>query len=105
MSQAASAIAVAFLVAAAVAFVAWPFVAPMREPPEVALSDVERRILELEEARDAAYQGLRDLEQDHRDGKVTDDDYAAERGRLRAEAGAALRELDRIHSEAATGED
>jgi flagellar biosynthesis/type III secretory pathway M-ring protein FliF/YscJ len=105
MSQAAAAIAVAVLVTAVVLFVAWPFVAPERERPEAALSQEERRRLALEERRDAAYQALRDLEEDHRTGKVSAADYEAERTRLRREAGQALRELDRIHSSPATGED
>ena len=48
--------------------------------------------MELLERRDAAYAALRDLEQDHRTGKVTGDDYVAEREELRREAAAALRD-------------
>jgi hypothetical protein len=54
------------------------------------------------ERRDAAYAGLRDLEQDHRTGKVGDEDYQSERRRLRAEAAGALRGLDTLDSEADT---
>ncbi len=90
------AVVVALVVAGAVILVAWPFVSPTREPLEEALSPTDRRRLELFEQRDAAYAGLRDLEQDHRTGKVGDEDYEQERKRLRAEAAAALRELDRL---------
>ena len=88
--------AVAVLVTAAVLLVAWPFVAPGGEPPEVRLSADDRRRLELAEARDAAYAGLRELEEDMRTGKVVGRDYEEERTRLRAEAAAALRELDSL---------
>ncbi len=94
MSTIAVVVAVAVLVTGAVLFVAWPFASPDAEPPEHALSDRDRRVLELRERRDEAYQGLHDLEQDLRTGKITPADYEVERGRLRSEAAAALRELD-----------
>ncbi|HYX83692.1 MAG TPA: hypothetical protein VE777_01875 [Gaiellales bacterium] len=96
MSSTIAVLAAAALVAVAVLLVAWPFVSPQREPPEERLSDEDRRRLALAEARDAAYQGLRDLEHDLRTGKVTEADYEVERDRLRAEAARALRELDQL---------
>jgi len=96
MTGIAVAVAAAVLVAVVVVLVAWPFVSPESEPPEPALSPGDRLALELAERRDAAYQALRDLEQDHRTGKVTSEDYETERTALRAEAAAALRELDRL---------
>ena len=98
MSDAAIAVGVALLVAIAVAAVAWPFVSPARGVPEPVLSERDRRRIELLERRDAAYSGLRDLEQDHRTGKVSDDDYQAERRRLRGEAAGVLRDLDALDS-------
>jgi hypothetical protein len=89
-------LAAAALVAAVVVVVAWPFVSTRPEPPEAQLTPAQRRRLELVEQRDAAYAGLRDLEQDRRTGKVSAEDYELERRRLRAEAGAALRALDRL---------
>ena len=89
-------VAVAVLVTGAVLFVAWPFASPEREPPEQALSAADRRLLELRERRDEAYQALRDLDQELRTGKITQADYDLERGRLRAEAAAALAELDQL---------
>ena len=53
---------------------------------------------ELLERRDAAYAALRDLEQDHRTGKVNGEDYAAERAHLRQEAASVLRMLDQLDS-------
>jgi hypothetical protein len=100
VSTAVEAAVVAVIVATVVVAVAWPFLSPERGAPEQALSPRDRRRLELMERRDAAYAGLRDLEQDHRTGKVADADYESERRRLRAEAADALRGLDRLDSEA-----
>jgi hypothetical protein len=94
MSTVALVVAVAALVTGAVLFVAWPFASPEAEPPEHALSDTDRRRLELRERRDEAYQALRDLDQELHTGKITPADYELERGRLRAEAAEALAELD-----------
>jgi hypothetical protein len=58
----------------------------------VTSSQAER--LRLREERDAALAALRELELDHRTGKVADDDYRALVGDLRARAAAALRALD-----------
>ena len=99
MSSAAAAIAVALLVGVAVVAVAWPFLSPERGRPVDRLSEADRTRIELLERRDAAYAALRDLEQDHRTGKITDEDHAVERGRLRTEAAEVLRELDALHSD------
>jgi hypothetical protein len=96
MSTIALVVAVAVLVTGAVLFVAWPFASPEPEPPEHALSQADRRLLELRERRDEAYQALRDLDQELRTGKITTADYELDRGRLRAEAAEALAELDRL---------
>jgi hypothetical protein len=96
MSTVALVVAVAVLVTGAVLFVAWPFASPEPEPPEHALSQADRHLLELRERRDEAYQALRDLDQELRTGKITAADYELERGRLRAEAAEALAELDRL---------
>jgi hypothetical protein len=86
----------ALLAAACVVFVARPF---LREPaPETdrldELSDRERRALELAEERDRALAVLKELEFDHRTGKVSDEDYRVQVGPLRARALAALRALE-----------
>jgi hypothetical protein len=99
VSTAAEAAVVAVVVAAAVVAVAWPFLSADRGLPEQVLSPRDRERLDLLERRDAAYAGLRDLEQDHRTGKVADEDYEHERARLRGEAAEALRGLDRLDSE------
>ena len=85
------------LAAAAVLFVALPF---LREP--VAADDrldaptaADEELLALVEARDHALAALKELEFDHRTGKVTDDDYRRDVGPLRQAAARALRALDR----------
>jgi hypothetical protein len=54
-----------------------------------------RRQLELAEVRDRALAALKELEFDHRTGKVSDEDYRALIGTLRRDAAEALRALDR----------
>jgi hypothetical protein len=105
VSTALEAAAVAVAVTCAVVAVAWPFLSPQRGAPEQAMSPGDRERLQLLEQRDAAYSGLRDLEQDHRTGKVGDEDYDRERRRLRAEAAQALRGLDQLDSEPQREED
>ena len=86
----------ALLAVACVLVVALPF---LREPePESDVLDepdpLRRRQLELAEARDRALAALKELELDHRTGKVSDEDYRALVGPLRREAAAALRALE-----------
>jgi hypothetical protein len=88
----------ALLAVACVVAVALPF---LREPapgPGADLldePDAERlRRLELAESRDRALSALKELEQDHRAGKVSDEDYRTLVGPLRREAAEALRALD-----------
>ena len=51
-------------------------------------------LADLEAARDAKYREIRDAELDHETGKLSDADFAAIEGALRAEAGTILRDLD-----------
>jgi hypothetical protein len=86
----------AVLAVLAVAFVARPF---LKEPDPVSdrldeLSDLERRRLELSEERDRALAALKELEFDHRTGKVSDDDYRELVGPLRRRAAETLRALE-----------
>jgi hypothetical protein len=92
-----SALVLAAVVAvAAVIVVAVPF---LREPAPS--SDVLRgpreddtHALELAEERDRALAALKELEFDHRTGKLTDDDYGELVGAYRRRAAAALRALE-----------
>jgi hypothetical protein len=86
----------ALLAVACVLVVALPF---LREPdPEedrLAEPDaLERRRLELAEERDRALTDLKELEFDHRTGKISDDDYRDLVGPLRNRAAAVLRALE-----------
>ena len=89
-------IAAAVLAVLAVLFVARPF---LREPAPSSdvldeLGDVQRRRLELIEERDRALAALKELEFDHRTGKITDEDYRAVVGPLRRRAAEALQALE-----------
>jgi hypothetical protein len=84
------------LAAVAVVLVALPF---LREP--VAEDDRldaptarESHHLGLAEERDRALAALKELEFDHRTGKVSDEDYRELLGPLRRQAAAALRAID-----------
>jgi hypothetical protein len=56
-------------------------------------------VAELEAARDAKYREIRDAELDVRTGKLSDEDYEALDGSLRAEAVEILHELDEARSD------
>lgn len=86
----------ALLAVACVIAVALPF---LREPEATddrlaEPDELERRRLELAEERDRVLADLKELEFDHRTGKVSDEDYRALVGPLRARAASALRALE-----------
>jgi hypothetical protein len=86
----------AVLAIACVVLVALPF---LREPQPLddrldAQTAPERRQIELAEERDRALAALKELEFDHRTGKISDDDYREQVGPLRRRAAEALRALD-----------
>ena len=85
----------ALLAVVAVWFVARPF---LRSPDrEQALAEPDRAAQErlaLEEERDRALAALKELEFDHRTGKISDEDYRQLVGPLRREAADALRGLE-----------
>ena len=79
-----------------VLLVAAPF---LREPAPrddslVADDELGRRQVSLTEERDRALAALKELEFDHRTGKIGDDDYRALVGEYRRRAAAALRALE-----------
>jgi transposase len=82
----------ALLAVACVTLVALPF---LREPETSRdrlnePDEATRRRLALVEERDRALEALRELELDHRTGKVSDEDYHALHGSLRRQAAEAL---------------
>jgi hypothetical protein len=95
MTTAALALGAALAVLAVVA-VARPF---LREPAPAddvldEPGELERRRLTLTEERDRALAALKELEFDHRTGKISDDDYRSLVGPLRRRAAEALRALE-----------
>lgn len=91
------ALTIAALVAvAAVLAVALPF---LRDPAPASdrldeQGELERRTLALAEERDRVLAALKELEFDHRTGKVSDEDYRVAVGPLRTHAGELLRALE-----------
>jgi hypothetical protein len=81
---------------ACVLFVARPFLLDpeAREDELDEPSAQERRWLDLMERRDRALGALKELEFDHRSGKVSDEDYRSLVGPLRRQAAEALRSLE-----------
>ena len=86
------------LAVACVVYVSRPF---LREPALSQAADrlheptaAEQRRLTLGEERDRALAALKELEFDHRTGKVSDEDYASMLGPLRREAAQALKALE-----------
>jgi hypothetical protein len=86
----------ALLTAALVLFVARPLLRPGRREGDAlgpAGPEEEARVRRLEE-RDRALAALKELEFDHRTGKISDEDYRALVGQLRRDAAEALRALE-----------
>jgi hypothetical protein len=86
----------ALLAVLAVLLVARPF---LREPSPAEdriaePGELDRRRVELVEERDRALGALKELEFDHRTGKISDDDYRTLVGPLRRRAAEALRALE-----------
>jgi hypothetical protein len=87
----------AVLGAVCVVLVALPFLRepdPLSDELEAMTPDRQRR-LALAEERDRALSALKELEADHRAGRISEEDYRASIGTLRREAASALRALDR----------
>ena len=86
----------AIVAAACVAVVALPFLREPKAADDVldAPGEREQRRLAGAEERDRALAALKELEFDHRTGKVSDDDYRAQVGALRRRVADAVRALD-----------
>jgi hypothetical protein len=82
-------ILLSFLMLACAGFVAWPLI---RFAPDPLTSDPD--LFEALEERDRALGALRELEFDHRAGKVLEEDYRALVHTLRLRAAAALKQVD-----------
>jgi hypothetical protein len=86
-----AAVAVACVIVVALPFLREPVT---REDALAAPDEREQRRLAAAEERDRALAALKELEFDHRTGKISDDDYRAQIGPLRRRAADALRALD-----------
>jgi hypothetical protein len=85
----------ALLTVLCVIFVARPLLRPARSAEALEEpSPAEQLRVRALERRDRALAALKELEFDHRTGKVSDEDYRALVGPLRREAAQALRELE-----------
>jgi hypothetical protein len=84
------------LIVVVLALVVWLVGSPLRGGPQAAEARVVGERHALETARDAKYREIRELEMDHRTGKLSDEDFRALDRQLRAEAVAILRELDAL---------
>ena len=84
------------LIIVVLALVVWLVGAPLRRGAQAAEDPIESERHSLETARDAKYREIRELELDHRTGKLSDEDFRALDRQLRAEAVQILRSLDAI---------
>jgi hypothetical protein len=69
---------------------------PLRRGPEAVEREASARVRDLEAAREAKYQEIRDAELDARLGKLSPEDHKVLDRQLRAEAIEILRELDEL---------
>jgi RNA polymerase subunit RPABC4/transcription elongation factor Spt4 len=83
----------------AVLLVAYPIVAKPRSA-QTAASSAQEELDELLARRDAVFQALRDLNFDHRVGKITDDDFAVFEANLKESAAETLKSLDKWETQA-----
>jgi hypothetical protein len=90
----------ALIAVAAVVLVALPFILHHGEDDELDEPSArgERRLALVEE-RDRALAALKELEFDHRTGKIDDGDYRALVGSLRRAAAEALQAIDALDAE------
>ena len=84
----------ALLTVLCVVFVARPLLRSGKDEASAASGPAEDARVGLYERRDRALGALKELEFDHRTGKVSDEDYGALVGQLRREAAEALKALE-----------
>ncbi len=77
-----------------VALIAYTFYAPA----DMAHGTEKTRVAFLRERKDQVYENLRDLNFEHKAGKLPEDDYAQMRASLEDEAAALLAEIERLES-------
>lgn len=77
---------------AAMAYVGWPLVHPLLAEDEPSVR--ERKRSALAEEKERLIGALRDLDHDHRTGKLDDADHATLTARLKQQAAAVLKDID-----------
>jgi flagellar biosynthesis/type III secretory pathway M-ring protein FliF/YscJ len=90
------------IVLVVLAVVVFVVMAPLRRDRangESAAAASSGTMAELEAEREAKYREIRDADLDHRTGKLSDADYEAVDGALRAEAVEIMHQIDRMSDE------
>jgi hypothetical protein len=77
---------------ATMAYVGWPLVHPLLSEDEPSVRERKRKALAEEKER--LIGALRDLDHDHRTGKLDDADHATLTARLKSQAAAVLKDID-----------
>jgi hypothetical protein len=96
-------IAIALIIIGALAFVAYPLFVRTDEL-DVAFVGVTDPLWEgLVTQRDATYSAIKDLENDHAMGKLSDSDYRSLRAKYETKAVAILQELDNLNGSKSKG--
>ena len=85
------------LVIVALGLVVWLVGAPLRRGAVAVDDEIEIERVSLAAARDAKYREIRELDLDHRTGKLSDEDFRALDRQLRGDAVEILRKLDALH--------
>ena len=87
---------VAFVLFGCALFAACLFVYVFYQPGEVETGEQKTRLSYLLERKEATYENLRDLNFEYKAGKLSEQDYAVQRGSLEDEAAAILAEIKSI---------
>ena len=86
----------AFVLFGCALFAALLFFYVFYQPGDVEVGEEKTRLMYLQERKEATYENLRDLSFEYKAGKLSESDYAVQRGLLEDEAAAILAEMDGI---------
>jgi hypothetical protein len=87
------------IIAACVIFTAGLFLYIFSLPPQVDAGEEKTRLIFLRERKDTVYENLRDLNFEHKAGKLPDTDYEALRAGLEDDAATLLAEIDVLENQ------
>ncbi len=91
-------IAIALILVACAAFIAYPLFVQARGDDAVFMFAGDPILENLVVQRDAAYTAIKDLENDHAMGKLSDADYKSLRAKYESKAVAILQEIDSLRA-------